>query len=95
MGPSHYLVWQQGWRSTHTGRGHTGQEGQEGLGGQDVQLVLSLLEDQGFLGVHLSHSQVPQVDLAQEDKETEGISHSEAGVYPGVKDPCNLCAYMI
>lgn len=73
MGPSHYLAGQQGWRSTHTGRGHTGQEGQEGLEGQDVQLVLSLLEDQGFLGVHLSHSQVPQVDLIQKEKEKKAF----------------------
>lgn len=53
MGPSHYLAGQQGWQSTHTGRGHTGQVGQEDQEGQDVQLVLSLLEDQGFLEVHL------------------------------------------
>lgn len=53
MDPSHYSAGQQGWQSTHTVRGHIGQEGQEDQEGQDVQLALFLLEGQGFLEVHL------------------------------------------
>lgn len=53
-GPSRYQVeQQQGWRSRHTGRGHTGQGGRGVLGGQGVQLVLSPLEDRDPRGAHL------------------------------------------